>query len=52
MGTIAIPEARDFPAKADVAIIGGGIVGTATAIYASQAGLKSLVLEKRDGRSP
>jgi glycine/D-amino acid oxidase-like deaminating enzyme len=49
MGKIAIPEARDFPATADMVIIGGGIVGTATAFYASQAGLKSLVLEKRDG---
>lgn len=49
MGKIAIPEARDFPATADVVVIGGGIVGTATAFYASRAGLKSLVLEKRHG---
>ena len=32
-----------------MAIIGGGIVGTATAFYASQAGLKTPVSEKRDG---
>ena len=49
MGRIAIPEARDFPATADVVIIGGGIVGAATAFYAARAGLNTLVLEKRDG---
>ena len=32
-----------------MAIIGGGIIGTATAFYASQAGLKTPVSEKRDG---
>jgi sarcosine oxidase subunit beta len=30
-------------------IIGGGIIGTATAFYASRAELKTPVLEKRDG---
>lgn len=33
MGKIAVPEARDLPAIADVVIIGGGIVGTAAAFY-------------------
>jgi len=49
MGRIAIPDAKDFPATADVVIIGGGIVGCATAFYAARAGLNTLVLEKRDG---
>ena len=46
MGRIAIPDAGDFPATADVVIVGCGIVGAATAFYASRAGLKTLVLEK------
>jgi glycine/D-amino acid oxidase-like deaminating enzyme len=29
--------------------MGGGIIGTATAFYASRAELKTLVLEERDG---
>ena len=49
MGKIVTPEARDFPAIADGVVIGGGIVGTATASYASRAGLRTLVLKKRDG---
>jgi len=49
MGSITVPEPRDFPALADVVIIGGGIVGSATAFYASRAGLKTLVLERRLG---
>jgi sarcosine oxidase subunit beta len=32
----------------DVCIIGGGLLGTATAYYAAAAGLKTLVLEARD----
>ena len=46
MGRTAIPDAGDFPTTADVVIVGGGIVGAATAFYASRAGLKTLVLEK------
>ena len=49
MGRIVVPEAGDFPATADVVIVGGGIVGAATAFYASRAGLTALVLEKRGG---
>jgi 2-polyprenyl-6-methoxyphenol hydroxylase-like FAD-dependent oxidoreductase len=52
VGKIATPEARDLPATADVVVIGGGIVGTATACYASRAGLKTLVLKWRDGLAP
>src|SRR5437868_12894471 len=36
-----------IPKTADCVIIGGGILGAATAFYASRAGLKVVVLEKR-----
>ena len=32
----------------DVCIIGGGLLGTATAYYAAKAGLKAILLEARD----
>lgn len=35
------------PATADLVIIGGGIVGAATAFFARRAGLNAVVLEKR-----
>jgi sarcosine oxidase subunit beta len=35
------------PATADVVVIGGGIVGAATAFFASRAGLRVVLLEKR-----
>jgi sarcosine oxidase, subunit beta len=37
----------DPPATADLVIIGGGIVGAATAFFASRAGLRAVVLERR-----
>lgn len=49
MGQIIMPSDMDVPRTADVVIIGGGILGSATAFYASQAGLKTLVVEMRDG---
>ena len=36
-----------IPKTADCVIIGGGILGAATAFYAARAGLKCVVLEKR-----
>ncbi len=36
---------------ADAVVIGGGIVGTATAFWLSKAGMKTILLEKRDGLS-
>ncbi len=38
---------RELPASADLVIIGGGIVGAATAFFASKAGLRPVVLERR-----
>src|SRR5688572_22667175 len=35
------------PATADLAIVGGGIVGCATAFFAARAGLRVVVLERR-----
>ena len=49
MGKIIVPDASEFPRQADVVIIGGGILGTATAFYASRAGLETVVLEMREG---
>lgn len=37
----------ELPATADLVIIGGGIVGAATAYYAARAGLSPLLLERR-----
>jgi sarcosine oxidase subunit beta len=36
-----------LPSSADLVVIGGGIVGAATAFFASREGLRTLVLEKR-----
>jgi sarcosine oxidase subunit beta len=38
---------HDLPASADVVIIGGGVLGAATAFYASRAGLRAVVVERR-----
>jgi glycine/D-amino acid oxidase-like deaminating enzyme len=37
-----------LPTQADVVVIGGGIIGTSTAFYTSQAGLDTVVLEMRN----
>ena len=36
-----------LPPSADLVVIGGGIVGAATAFYAARAGLSAVILEKR-----
>src|SRR3954453_17956334 len=36
-----------LPRSADLVVIGGGIVGAATAFYAARAGLSAVILEKR-----
>jgi sarcosine oxidase subunit beta len=38
---------HELPRTADLVVIGGGIVGAATAFFASRAGLRTVVLEKR-----
>jgi sarcosine oxidase subunit beta len=38
---------KDPPHAADIVIIGGGIIGAATAYFAARAGLESVVVEKR-----
>src|ERR1700687_5370299 len=39
--------ATDLPPSADLVVIGGGIVGAATAFFARRAGLSVVLLEKR-----
>jgi len=49
MSKIFIPDSTNFTSRAtcDLVIIGGGVIGAATAFYATRAGLKSIVVEKR-----
>jgi sarcosine oxidase subunit beta len=49
MGRILTPSVDDFPRTADVVIVGGGIVGAATAFFASRAGFATVLLERRSG---
>jgi sarcosine oxidase subunit beta len=51
VGKIFTPTANDFPTTADAVVIGGGIVGVATAFWLSRAGLDTVLVEMRDGLS-
>ena len=51
MGRVFIPNTETFPDTADVVVIGGGIVGVATAFWLSRAGLDTVLVEMRDGLS-
>lgn len=42
-----ITYAPELPATADLVIIGGGVVGAATAFHAARAGLRPLIVERR-----
>jgi len=50
MGKIFTPTDNDF-GQTDAVVIGGGIVGTATAFWLSKAGLDVILVEMRDGLS-
>ena len=45
--TVVLRE-EGLPATADVVIIGAGIVGVSSAFFCSRAGLKTIVVEKRE----
>lgn len=47
MGKILSPTADPWPATADAVVIGGGIVGVATAFWLSRAGMDTVLLEMR-----
>ena len=51
MRQIYVPTDENFPQTADAVVIGGGIVGTATAFWLSRAGLDTVLVEMRDGLS-
>ncbi|MEA3374657.1 MAG: FAD-binding oxidoreductase [Chloroflexota bacterium] len=51
MGKVFIPSEEIFPGTADAVVIGGGIVGVATAFWLSQDGLDTVLVEMRDGLS-
>jgi sarcosine oxidase subunit beta len=51
MGRVYVPTAATFPSRADAVVIGGGIVGVATAFWLSRAGLETVLVEMRDGLS-
>ncbi len=48
MRRITVPLKGGLPETAEVVIIGGGIVGVSTAFFCSQAGLKTVVVDKRE----
>jgi len=50
MSEIIVPE-KVTSRTADAVVIGGGIVGTATAFWLSKAGMRVIVVEKRNGLS-
>jgi len=51
MRKIFVPDAATMPKTADVVVVGGGIVGVATAFWLSKAGLDTVLVEMREGLS-
>ncbi len=47
MATVRVNYVEALPTTADLVIIGGGIVGAATAFFAARAGLRPLLIERR-----
>ena len=45
--SFAAPANRRMPARTDVAIVGGGIAGVATALHLAEAGIAAVLLEQR-----
>src|SRR5918997_5845624 len=43
--TIRVADA--LPATADLVVVGGGVIGCATAFFAARAGLRAVVIERR-----
>src|ERR1700745_2034035 len=41
-----VPSDEKLPTQADVVIIGGGIIGTSTALFLAQKGVSTLLCEK------
>lgn len=48
---MAIEYVSELPKTADLVIVGGGIVGAATAFHAARAGMRPLILERRPALS-
>src|SRR5688500_19102469 len=44
---LPVPVTTELPNTADLVVIGGGIVGAATAFFAARAGLDTVILEQR-----
>lgn len=49
MGRLAVPQVGGLPPSADIVIVGGGVIGCATAFYATEAGFDTVVVERREG---
>ena len=45
-----VPSDIALPREADVVIVGGGIIGTSSALYLAERGLKVVLLEKGQDR--
>ena len=51
MSRVFVPGPEEMPRTADAVVVGGGIVGVATAFWLSRAGLDTVLVEMRDGLS-
>jgi len=51
LGNVFVPTEETFPKTTDVVVVGGGIVGVASAFWLSRSGLDTVLVEMRDGLS-